>query len=240
MEVRRFRLDLPPPEVESLAGLLDVRERARLETLRSAEHRRRFTVAHARTRQVLGERLDLPPARVPFHFGPHGKPGLDGDAETRRLRFSLTHSGELAVVALSLGREVGVDVEHLDPSRDPVRFAARWFPPDESAWVAGLATPDRLRGCLRLWTRKEACVKATGGRLVQGLALRWARPLTPGRSTARPASRAPGRSWTSRPARPMRGRSHWRARAPSGCWSAPPADAPRPCGRGRSDYAFHV
>ncbi|MCR8944447.1 4'-phosphopantetheinyl transferase superfamily protein [Streptomyces sp. OUCMDZ-4982] len=171
VEVRRFRLDLPSPEVESLAGLLDVRERARLETLRSADHRRRFTVAHARARQVLGERLGLPTVRVRFRFGPHGKPGLDGDAETRRLRFSLTHSGELAVVALSLGREVGVDVERLDPSRDPVRFAARWFPPDESAWVAGVAAPDRLRGCLRLWTRKEACVKATGGRLVQGLAL---------------------------------------------------------------------
>ncbi|MEQ4607272.1 4'-phosphopantetheinyl transferase superfamily protein [Streptomyces cavourensis] len=171
VEVRRFRLDLPSPEVESLAGLLGVRERARLETLRSADHRRRFTVAHARARQVLGERLGLPPVRVRFRFGPHGKPGLDGDAETRHLRFSLTHSGELAVVALSLGREVGVDVERLDPSRDPVRFAARWFPPDESAWVAGVAAPGRLRCCLRLWTRKEACVKATGGRLVQGLAL---------------------------------------------------------------------
>ncbi|ARI51188.1 hypothetical protein A6E92_02815 [Streptomyces sp. S8] len=171
VEIRRFRLDLPPPEVESLAGLLDVRERARLETLRSAEHRRRFTVAHARTRQALGERLGLPAVRVRFRFGPHGKPGLDGDAEARDLRFSLTHSGELAVVALSRGREVGVDVEHLDPSRDPVRFAARWFPPDESAWVAGAAAQDRLPGCLRLWTRKEACVKATGGRLVQGLAL---------------------------------------------------------------------
>ncbi|PZT77848.1 MULTISPECIES: 4'-phosphopantetheinyl transferase family protein [unclassified Streptomyces] len=171
VEVHRFRLDLSPPEVESLAGLLDVRERARLEMLRSAEHRRRFTVAHARTRLVLADRLGVPSSRVRFRFGPYGKPGLDGDAQTRRCQFSLTHSGDLAVLALCHDRRVGVDVEHVDRSRDPDRFAARWFPAHESAWVSGAAAPDRLRAFLRLWTRKEACVKATGGRLVQGLAL---------------------------------------------------------------------
>ncbi|MCW5253527.1 4'-phosphopantetheinyl transferase family protein [Streptomyces sp. SHP 1-2] len=171
VEVWRFPLDLPAPEVERLAGVLDARERKRLAGLRDPVHRRRFAVSHARTRLVLGERLGVPPALVRLRFGPHGKPFPDGGTGAGRWHFSLSHSGDLAVLALCEGREVGVDVEEVRPERDAVRFAARWFPPDESAWVAGGEEPDRVRRCLRLWTRKEACVKAAGGRLVRGLGL---------------------------------------------------------------------
>ncbi|WEH32433.1 4'-phosphopantetheinyl transferase superfamily protein [Streptomyces sp. AM 4-1-1] len=171
VEIWRFPLDLPAPEVERLARVLDDAEHDRRAMLRAVEHRRRFTVSHARTRLVLGERLGVPPTLVRLRSGRYGKPELEGGAGTRRWHFSLSHSGDLAVLALCHGREVGVDVEHIRPDRDVVSFAARWFGPDESDWVAEGGGPDRVRRCLRLWTRKEACVKAAGGRLVQGLRL---------------------------------------------------------------------
>ncbi|MGW4898436.1 4'-phosphopantetheinyl transferase family protein [Kitasatospora sp. NPDC004240] len=171
VEVWRFPLDLDEARVERLTGLLDERERGRLAALEDPEHRRRFAVSHGCVRLVLGGRLGVHPARVWLRTGRWGKPELDGGAATRRLRFSLSHSGDLAVLALCHGRDVGVDVELVRPDRDVTRFAARWFSPEESAWVAGARPPERIRRCLRLWTRKEACVKAAGGRLVQGLRL---------------------------------------------------------------------
>jgi 4'-phosphopantetheinyl transferase len=78
---------------------------------------------------------------------------------------SLSHSGDLAAVALTPARAVGVDVQRHTPGLDIGAMAARYFPAGEARLVTGAAV------FATLWARKEACVKATGGRLTQGLAL---------------------------------------------------------------------
>ncbi|MEK2490379.1 4'-phosphopantetheinyl transferase superfamily protein [Kitasatospora purpeofusca] len=154
--------DQPEPVVRALYELLDPAERARAD---GPDRRfgRRFTVAHGAVRLLAGARLDRDPARLVWRYGPHGKPGFDG------LAVNHSASGALAAVALTEGRAVGVDVERVRDARVAVRMARRWFPAAEAESVA--ADLDPAGRFTVLWCRREACVKAYGGRLVQGFGL---------------------------------------------------------------------
>ncbi|HEY2055892.1 MAG TPA: 4'-phosphopantetheinyl transferase superfamily protein [Solirubrobacterales bacterium] len=99
-------------------------------------------------------------AKAALSAGENGKPRLAVRPE--RLSFNLSHSDGLALVAIAPGGvEVGVDVERLQPRRDPVRLAERWLPTDDARTVAS-AGADRERAFYAAWTRHEARVKCVG------------------------------------------------------------------------------
>ena len=163
-------------EVEpGLEDMLDDAERARARALPSAARRRRFTVAHGAARLILGTQLGLPPGQIRWRHGPAGKPELDRTPELEGppadLRFSLSDSGDLAALAVTRGRAVGVDLQRLPAVADPAGLAERFYPSAESRFVAEGGPAGQVSRLIRLWTRKEACVKATGGRLMPGLKL---------------------------------------------------------------------
>ena len=163
-------VDLPPDTADRCAGLLDDGERARAAALRNPRDRERFTVAHGSLRMLAGRALGERPAALRWTAGRHGKPELA--APWSRLHTSLSHSADMIAAAVSTGRPVGVDIQHLVPGLDPVGLAVRFFAPDEAGYVAG--HPDagvRADRFARLWTRKEAVVKAAGGRLWPNLGI---------------------------------------------------------------------
>lgn len=163
------RLIVPEPATATLTSVLDDDERQRADQL-PAERRPGFVVAHGAARLIVGQHLSVPASRIRWERGPHGKPELAG-AWRRRIRVNLSHSGDLAAVALTHWRAVGVDVQKLREV-DTSGLAARFFPPTESEFVAAGSTPhEQTARFTRLWSRKEACVKAAGGRLVTGLKL---------------------------------------------------------------------
>lgn len=157
VEVWLIRLDRVP----DLAAVLDDRERERAD--RYTTGRARFVAAHGAVRVILGARLGVAPERIAWRYGPAGKPELVG---TGGWRVNLSHSGGLAALAVTREWPVGVDVQRLTPGLDPCRMATRYFSPDEARYVA---ETDQTARFFTLWTRKEACVKADGGRLVPGL-----------------------------------------------------------------------
>ncbi|WP_380281916.1 4'-phosphopantetheinyl transferase family protein [Kitasatospora purpeofusca] len=159
--------DQPEPVVRALRALLDPAERARADGP-DPRFGRRFTVAHGAVRLLAGARLGRDPARLAWRRGPHGKPGIDG------LAVNQSASGALAAVALTEERAVGVDVEEVRDARSALRLARRYFPAAEAALVA--ADPAPAERFTELWCRREACVKAYGGRLVQGFGLPLAGP----------------------------------------------------------------
>ncbi|MER5350893.1 4'-phosphopantetheinyl transferase superfamily protein [Kitasatospora sp. NPDC002551] len=159
--------DQPEPVVRALRALLDPAERARADGP-DPRFGRRFTVAHGAVRLLAGARLGRDPARLTWRRGPHGKPEFDG------LAVNQSASGTLAAVALARGRPVGVDVEEVRDARSALRLARRYFPAAEAALVA--ADPAPAERFTELWCRREACVKAYGGRLVQGFGLPLAGP----------------------------------------------------------------
>jgi phosphopantetheinyl transferase len=91
----------------------------------------------------------------------NGKPRLA--VEPGRLSFNLSHSGELALVALAPGGiDVGVDVERVKERRALARLAARWLPKDDAAAVAAVPPAEQAAVFYPAWTRHEARVKCTG------------------------------------------------------------------------------
>ena len=157
-------VDVPPDTEAKCLDVLGEGERARAAAFLSPRDRQRFTVAHGALRLLAGHELGTRPAALTWLPGPNGKPELA--PPWSGLHTSLSHSGDMIAVAISTGRPVGVDIQHLVPGLDPVALSARFFPPDEHAYVA--AGPDqghRAHRFAQLWARKEAVVKylpATG------------------------------------------------------------------------------
>jgi 4'-phosphopantetheinyl transferase len=182
--------DQPPSVLARLAALLDDEERRRAATHRSAVQRARFVAAHGAARRIVAAHLGLEPGGFAWRRGEHGKPEPDvgtadavGDGTALGTRISISACAEVALVAVAqpgspepgaapTPREVWIDVERLIADQDAIRLSARFFPPDQAEYVA--SAPEHGGPAERfatLWCRKEACVKALGGRLVQGLGL---------------------------------------------------------------------
>jgi 4'-phosphopantetheinyl transferase len=111
-------------------------------------------------RRVLGLYLEEPAGAIEIAHGTHGKPHLASEPD--RLAFNLSHSGELTLVAVTRGREVGVDVERAKPARDLVALAERALSPEDATAVREAAGEDRTAVFYDLWTRHEARLKCLG------------------------------------------------------------------------------
>jgi 4'-phosphopantetheinyl transferase len=159
--------EVPRSVVASLHAVLDEGERCRAGDIAQENERRRFVVAHAATRLIVGDMLGVPAGRLRFDTGPNGKPRLA--RPWSGLHTNLSHSGALCLLAAA-DRELGVDVQEIPPAVAAGALAVRYFPPAEARFVtadpAGAA--ERF---VRLWARKEACLKAAGGKLMQGMGL---------------------------------------------------------------------
>jgi 4'-phosphopantetheinyl transferase len=169
-------------------GVLDDGERARADRFAFAEGRIAFTAAHALARVVLGSRTGHAPGAFAFVAGAHGKPTALVGGRDAGIAFNLSHTRGLVGVAVGEGA-LGFDVEPLD-RRARLEIARRYFTAEETGWLDALAEPDRAEGFLRLWTLKEAFIKATGKGLTQDLSSFWFRVSPP---AIRFAASLPGR-----------------------------------------------
>ena len=140
-------------------ALLDEHERARAARFAFERDRQRYVAAHVALRQVLGQRIGRPPASLRFETGAFGKPRLRGEP---RCAFSLSHSGDQALIALSDDGEIGVDLEQLRPLPDLDALARQCLAPREHFHFDATPLAERELAFLRAWTRKEACLKALG------------------------------------------------------------------------------
>jgi 4'-phosphopantetheinyl transferase len=162
-EVHVWSVDLDQPHitVESLARALSPDELKRADGFVYSADQRRYILARGATRTILGSYVGMQPDALRFEYGAHGKPSLrpmGGPA----VHFNTAHSGELALVAISSGREVGIDVEIMRPFEDAIAVAERFFSPGERQRIATATGEYRTKLFLTYWTRKEAMLKLTG------------------------------------------------------------------------------
>jgi 4'-phosphopantetheinyl transferase len=161
--VHLWRVDLNQTDdlVARYSRVLAPDEEYRAGRFRFERHKRRFVVGRAILRQVLGRYLNLSPAHVAFGYGPKGKPFVDHSTD-HLIRFNLSHTEELMVLAVSLNREMGVDVEFMRPISDIDQLADHCFSEKELRTFKQLKSQHRRAAFFRCWTRKEAYVKAIG------------------------------------------------------------------------------
>src|SRR5262249_7584767 len=142
-------------DVAALLPLLSPGERARADAYAAPRDRERFVISRGRLRTILADYLSCTAASVPLTIDACGKPSHP------EVRFNVAHADDV-VLFVCASRSVGVDVEWLGRRFDPRRLSARCLTPRErDAWERLNAT-DRCAAFLRLWVRKEACVKASG------------------------------------------------------------------------------
>lgn len=168
-EVHVWRIPLDPHAgaLPGLMGLLSDDERSRAGRFYFEVDRGRYVVAHAALRALLARYQNVPEYRESFQVGPNGKPSLAAGAP---LRFNLAHSRDMALVALALGSEVGVDLEALDPRTEIEAVAARFFSPQECRALLALAPELQRAGFFHIWSQKEAYLKGRGDGVARGLA----------------------------------------------------------------------
>lgn len=133
-------------------------ERARAARFHFEADRTRFVNCRSRLRHALSEFTQCPPGQVQFSYGPFGKPYLAGSD----VRFNVSHATDDALIAIAMGREIGVDLERIDPRIKPEELARQFFTPAEAALVMASPPEDRHEAFLACWTRKEAWAKALG------------------------------------------------------------------------------
>ena len=151
------RLDVPADVVAAARRLLSARERKRADRFVYDRHRRRYTVAQAHLRRVLGQLTGIPPETVRFHYEDKGKPFLPGGPS-----FNQSHSEDRLMIAVADSGRLGVDIEERRTVRLMLGIADKNFARDEAARLHAAPADERRRLFFRIWTRKEAFLKALG------------------------------------------------------------------------------
>ena len=148
----------PPEELEVLHELLSNEERARAARFVSDDVRRRFVAARGTLRRVLADELGAAPSALEFSYGEHGKPALQNSTTV----FNLSHSGDIALIAIADCGVVGVDVEVLRDDTDFDAIAENSFSDAELAAWRALPEAEKRDAFFATWTCKEAYLKALG------------------------------------------------------------------------------
>jgi 4'-phosphopantetheinyl transferase len=168
IEIWRVPLCVTAHEVAVAADTLTWGEVARAAHFCFQPDRERFVATRGALRHILSEYLREPADEVRLQVKSNGKPTVV--AEDCDLRFNSSYRGDWALHAVTLNREVGIDIEHADPRfADVATISEQMFAPAEAAAITALHVSARVRGFFACWTRKEAFLKALGDGLSRPL-----------------------------------------------------------------------
>lgn len=163
-EVHIWRVNLmqPAPVIACCRALLPEDEIARAQRFYFERDRRRFVVSHGMVRTVLGQYVGLEPKQLKFIHGPKGKPDLAPEGNALGTRFNLSHSGDFALMGVSPGLVMGIDIEQIRADFGGQEIAERFFSRLEVDTLLSLPEDQRAEAFFYCWTRKEAYIKAQG------------------------------------------------------------------------------
>ena len=154
---------MPDPDRETRAfALLDDQERARSRRFLSVRARRQFVLCRAALRVILSERLGCSNRQLSFGYLEHGKPFARVDGRRAAIGFNVSHSGGHGLIAIAESEWLGVDVEERVPSRDFEGIGSLVYGPTERQSLAHAKGNDKVHLFFRLWSMKEALIKALG------------------------------------------------------------------------------
>jgi 4'-phosphopantetheinyl transferase len=165
VHVWRLALDQPESVLAEFRSTLEAHELERASRFHFEKHRNHFVVGRGGLRHVLARYLDVRPDEFRFSYGDYGKPVLANGG----LRFNMSHSDGVALFAVALDRELGVDVEHIRADFATADIAQRFFSRGEVQTFNALRKEEQVAAFFRCWTRKEAYIKAIGRGLSEPL-----------------------------------------------------------------------
>ena len=162
VHVWRAQIELSSPQVQRLSGILTDDELDRAKRFFFDIDRQRFIMARATLRSILSRYIPISPGHLRFYYNQYGKPSLAPEVSSTPLNFNLSHSGNMALFAITRNMEIGVDVERVQSDFEYEEIAKRFFSVNEVATLHTIPTEKRLEAFYNCWTRKEAYIKAHG------------------------------------------------------------------------------
>lgn len=162
IHVWRAALHMPASTVLRLQQALSVDEVVRAARYAFPQDRDHFIVARGVLRIILSRYLQLRPRHLRFRYNPYGKPALTAEAGLGELNFNLSHSHGMVLYAITCGRAIGIDLEHVRDEPVCEQIANRFFTTHEAASLASVPALLRQKAFFTCWTRKEAYIKARG------------------------------------------------------------------------------
>jgi 4'-phosphopantetheinyl transferase len=168
VDVWEAPLAVPDDETARLFDLLSLGEQARSQRFIDETGYRQYVISRGRMRQVLALYTGVAAEDVRFTIVGDGKPALAEQTEPK-IFFNNTHSGDLGLIAVTSGREVGIDMERVRDIDRALELSKRFFTPQEHEILVALPKEEMIREFLSIWTRREAGTKARGASVWRGL-----------------------------------------------------------------------
>jgi len=149
-------------QINAFFQTLSADEQQRALRFRFERDRVRFIAARGILRRCLGAFLETAADRVRFRHTEYGKPSLSEEFSSARLKFNISRSGSRVLLAFSIGRELGVDLEEVRRDFATMEIAQRYFSALEVETLQSLPKSVQAEAFFNCWTRKEAYIKAIG------------------------------------------------------------------------------
>nr|AFB69932.1 4'-phosphopantetheinyltransferase 11N [uncultured bacterium] len=162
VHVWAVRLDDANVDLVTGRELLSPDERERAVRFYFERDRRRYLIAHIALHKILGGYLQIDPATLYFELGSNGKPRLPAALAAGGIEFNLSHSNEMALLAVNRVGEIGVDIEYVKPDFKFQEIAERFFTATEVKELRGLPPDLQRQAFFKCWTSKDAFLKAKG------------------------------------------------------------------------------
>ncbi|NEQ40924.1 MAG: 4'-phosphopantetheinyl transferase superfamily protein [Okeania sp. SIO3I5] len=158
-------LKLSSGQIEKLSTILSSDEIERAKRFYFEKDKNRFIIARGTLRKILSRYLNIEAQKLQFAYSDRGKPYLTNTS----ILFNLSHSQDLALYAITQVNLIGIDLEYIRPMNDVENLAKRFFSPQEYNLISQLPPQKQQETFFKLWTCKEAYLKATGDGLAGGL-----------------------------------------------------------------------
>lgn len=152
--------------------ILSTEELSRADRFRFDEDKETFTIYHACKRIILAKYLKKLPHEIEISIRDTGKPFL----KNNELFFNLSHTKNVAIFAVTLHTEIGVDIEYIKKTNNFLEIAKRFFHQNEYKKLKNMPDAEQQDYFYLAWTAKEAILKATGQGISAGLNSFWIAP----------------------------------------------------------------
>jgi 4'-phosphopantetheinyl transferase len=160
-------LDITEAQAVEQQGILSIDERDQASRFKFPIHRLRYIAAHHQLRHILSFCIGIPANEITFGYSEHRKPHITNTVATQ-YQFNISHSDNRAVYAIGLNYPLGIDIEKVR-NKCNMDIADRFFSETERDALSKLNGKELERSFYRVWSRKEAIIKATGKGLSQQL-----------------------------------------------------------------------
>jgi len=154
-------LNVHEARIKHLYPLLSDVERERSERFKFYKHRKAFIASHGFLHSVLAYYIDCDADEIEFTQGEFGKPSLIQQQNPHNIQFNLSHSNNIAMLAVCKQHSLGIDVEYAERKTDWAGISKRFFTKNEQQQLFSLKEDEQKKAFFQIWTRKEAHMKVT-------------------------------------------------------------------------------